>query len=118
MAMDDPIQNNDEERPRDVGIRAEWVAVAEVENRTVAEFALNGLKSYDIPAVLDARPGILGTAGLKLRSIRTGKVDMFRIMVPMEYQEEAAEIVKIFLGGGENDIDALDEYRESSDEDE
>lgn len=115
--MENSNRNDDQERPDEVGIRSEWVVIAEAENRTIAEFAVNGLKSYDIPAVLDARPGVLGTAGLKLRSIRTGKVDMFRIMVPSEYQEEAAEVVKIFLGGGEGDIESLDEYTETPDED-
>jgi len=115
--MKNSNQNDDERPPDEVGIRSDWVVIAEAENRTIAEFAVNGLKSYDIPAVLDARPGVLGTAGLKLRSIRTGRLDMFRIMVPPEYQEEAAEVVKIFLGGGEGDIDALDEYSETPDED-
>ena len=90
-------------------IRSNWVMVAESENRTIAEFAVNGLRSYDIPAVLDARPGVLGSAGLTLRSMRTGKLDMFRIMVPPEYQEEASEVVKIFLGGDQRDDDMDDE---------
>ncbi len=98
------IDHNDDERPpEDVHIRANWVVVGEAPNRTVAEFAVNGLKSYEIPAVIDSRPGFLGTAGLQLRSMRTGKVDMFRIMVPAEYREEAAEVVKIFLGGSETE---------------
>ncbi len=89
----------DRESPDDTGrTPTRWVAVAETTNRTLAEFAVNGLKSYEIPAVLDTRPGFLGTAGLKMRSLRTGKLDAFRIMVPEEYREEAAEAVTIFLG--------------------
>ncbi len=103
MIMNRSERNNDERQPDGVRIRGNWVAIAETANRTIAEFAVNGLKSYDIPAVIDAKPGFLGTAGLQLRSMRTGKVDMFRIMVPAEFKEEAADIVKIFLGGDEPD---------------
>ena len=113
--MDDLDKNKGEMNPDDVDVRGEWVVIAEAENRTVADFAVNGLKSYEIPAVLDARPGVLGTAGLKLRSMRTGKVDSFRIMVPEEYAEEAAEVVKIFLGGnGESESENDDVGDEES----
>ncbi len=91
--------SGNDESGEDFGTRSMWVTVAEVDNRTIAEFAVNGLKSYEIPAVLDARPGFLGTAGLKLRSLRTGKVEAFKVMVPAEYKEEALEVVKIFTGG-------------------
>jgi hypothetical protein len=97
-------RNDDNELPDDVGIRADWVEIAETASRTIAEFAVNGLKSYDIPAVIDAKAGFLGAAGLQLRSMRTGKLDMFRILVPAEYREEATEVVKIFLGSDEADI--------------
>jgi hypothetical protein len=97
--MDNIEHNNNEPQRDDVGVRSKWVIIAEEANRTIAEFAVNGLRSYDIPAVLDARPGFLGTAGLTLRSLRTGKVDTFKIMVPPEFKEEAEEVVKIFLGG-------------------
>jgi hypothetical protein len=101
----DPNDHNDHTRlPEGAHIRSNWVAVGEAPNRTVAEFAVNGLKSYDIPAIIDSRPGFLGTAGMQLRSLRTGKVDMFRILVPAEYEEEAKEVVKIFLGGDDSDI--------------
>jgi len=106
-------RNDDEQLPDDVRVRTSWVVVAEAANRTIAEFAVNGLKSYDIPAVIDAKAGFLGTAGMQLRSMRTGKVDMFRILVPAEFREEAADIVKMFLGGGEpnpsDDADGDDE---------
>jgi len=97
--MEQRRDDDDRESPDDAGrTPTRWVAVAETTNRTLAEFAVNGLKSYEIPAVLDPRPGFLGTAGLKMRSLRTGKLDAFRIMVPEEYQEEAAAAVTIFLG--------------------
>jgi len=101
--MGEKDRNDEEQYSDDVGIRAHWVVVAETESRTLAEFAINGLKSYDIPAVLDARPGILGTAGMRMRSLKTGKVVTFKIMVPPDYAEEAAEAVKIFLGDGRDE---------------
>ncbi len=85
--------------PDGVEIRSHWVIVGETESRTMAEFAVNGLKSYEIPAVIDARPGVLGSAGLMLRSLRTGQVEKFRILTPPEFEEEASEIIKMFLGG-------------------
>jgi hypothetical protein len=111
---DDSFDQSEKPHQDAVGIRANWKVIAEVDNRTLAEFAMNGLQSYEIPAVLDARPGFLGTAGLKMRSIRTGKMDTFRILVPPEFEEEAAELIKLFLGGGPEG----DRKDESIDEDE
>jgi hypothetical protein len=105
IAMDQINNENNDFRPEDVGVRSSWVVIAEAVNRTVAEFAVNGLKSYDIPAVIDSRAGFLGSAGLQLRSMRTGKVEKFKILVPSEYEEEAAEVVKIFLGEDNPDSD-------------
>jgi len=98
--MDSTEYNENGDLPEEVGIRSHWVVIGETESRTVAEFAVNGLKSYDIPAVLDSRSGVLGSAGLRLRSLRTGKLDTFRILVPPEFEEEGSEVIKIFIGGG------------------
>ncbi len=91
-------ENNSDE---DANIRQNWVAVAEETNRTLAEFAVNGLRSNDIPAVLDLQAGFFGTAGLTLRSLESGKVRAFKIMVPAEYEKEARELVGMFLGSDE-----------------
>ncbi|MEE9441568.1 MAG: hypothetical protein V3V99_02735 [candidate division Zixibacteria bacterium] len=85
------------ELSEEIGQRTHWVVVAEAPDRTTAEFAVNGLKSYDIPAVLDTKPGVLGSAGLKLRSFYTGKIETFKIMVPGEHETEALELVKMFI---------------------
>ena len=74
-------------------------------NPVVRLKAIDGLKSYDIPAVLDSRPGVLGTAGLPMRSISDGHLETFKIMVPEESAEEAAGLVTMFLGGGEGRLD-------------
>ena len=98
------------------GERALWRPVAESDNRTEAEFAVNGLKSYDIPAVLDASPGVLGTAGLKMRSIYSGRVTTFRVLVPADFEEEAKEIVKIFIRTpGVVDVEDLDDVEDIDD---
>ena len=96
--------NHEDKNPDNPGvdIRSEWVVVAETVNRTMAEFAVNGLRSYDIPAALDARAGFLGSVGLKLRSLRDGQLQPFKVLTPSEYAEEAAEVVKLFLGNGED----------------
>jgi len=104
--------HNENGKARSASVRSNWVVIAEEASRIIAEFAINGLKSYDIPAVLDAKPGFLGTAGMQLRSLKTGKLDKFKIMVPAERAEEASEIVKIFLGSGQQTDDDLNEYEE------
>jgi hypothetical protein len=81
---------------RKFGIRSNWIVIAEFDTRIEADFAVNGLRSYDIPAILDARPGVLGDAGLAMFSLSTGKRTKFRVLVPGTYQEEASEIVQLF----------------------
>jgi hypothetical protein len=97
--MDSTEDKKDGDFPEEVGIRSHWVVIGETESRTVAEFAVNGLKSYEIPAVIDSRSGVLGSAGLRMRSLRTGKMDTFHILVPPEFEEEGSEVIKIFIGG-------------------
>ncbi len=110
--MNQDERNDSDRLSEGAHVRSNWVEIGEAPNRTIAEFAVNGLKSYDIPAIIDSRPGFLGTAGMQLRSLRTGKVDMFRILVPAEYEEEAKEVVKMFLGGGDSDITELPDSEE------
>ena len=113
--INQPEHENNDRSFEDVEIRSDWVVIGEAENRTIAEFAVNGLRSYDIPAVLDSRPGFLGSAGLALRSMRTGKVETFKIMVPGEFQEEAEEMIKMFLGG-KTESDTTDDETPSEEE--
>lgn len=93
------FDNNDinDDQSEDFGQRIHWVVIGEAPDRTTAEFAVNGLKSYGIPAVMDSKPGVLGSAGLKLRSFYSGKLETFKIMVPGEHEKEALELVKMFL---------------------
>jgi len=108
---DTPDEYTDDDRFDKPGIRGQWVVIAESESKTMAEFAVNGLKSYDIPAVLDSGAGFLGTAGMQLRSLSDGKLATFKILTPVEYAEEAREVVKVFLGdGSSSDDDFDDEY--------
>jgi hypothetical protein len=104
--MDSNEHNNNGDLPEEVGVHSHWIVIGETESRTVAEFAINGLKAYEIPAVLDSRAGALGSAGLSMRSLRTGKLETFRILVPPEFAEEGSEVINIFIGGehtGENE---------------
>lgn len=95
----EPFNDKDnDDRSEEVGIRGMWVIVGETGNRTLADFAINGLKSYEIPAVLKSKGGFFGSIGLPLRSLKTGKLDLFEILVPAEFEEEAKGLVKIFLG--------------------
>ncbi|MCK5124947.1 MAG: hypothetical protein KAR42_01720 [candidate division Zixibacteria bacterium] len=98
-------ENNNEYRNgnEDVNQKSVWVVIAECTQRMEAEFAVNGLKSYEIPVVLDASPGVLGTAGLPLTYMYSGKSETFKIKVPAEYEEEAREAVKVFIGSKNKD---------------
>lgn len=100
------FDNRDDDRQSgEFGIRAKWVVVGQTSNRIVAEFAINGLKSYEIPAVLQSKGGFFGSSGLPLRSLRTGKLDQFEIMVPAESEEEAKDLIGLFLSEGSSDDD-------------
>ena len=99
---------NEDDFSESANIRPNWVVVGETTNRIIAEFAVNGLKSYEIPAVLDSRPGVFGTSGLPLRSLRTGKLDKFKILVPSEYEEEARDLINQFLGDENNATDDVE----------
>lgn len=99
------------------GEKSLWVVVAETTNRTEADFAINGLKSYDIPAVLDATPGVFGSAGLPMQSIYKAKTETFKIMVPAEFEEEASDLVNMFLSDSGADEDK-DDYNEEDGDDE
>lgn len=98
----------DEAQSDQVGIRGQWVVVAGSSNRMLAEFAVNGLKSYDIPAVLGSKGGFFGSSGLPLRSLSTGKLDQFEVMVPSEFEEEAKGLVGMFLGDETSGDDATE----------
>ena len=111
--MEKPEQHNNEHESENIGQRVHWVIVGEATNGIEAEFAINGLKSYDIPAKLDNRPGVLGSAGLAMRSIFTGQLDKFKILVPGEFEVEARELVKMFLGD-KSDSKSEDDDSEST----
>ncbi len=46
---------------------------------------------------------------MRKRSLKTGKMVTFKIMVPPDYAEEAAEAVKIFLGNGRDEKEDVTE---------
>jgi hypothetical protein len=93
--MEHEHQKNGQDE-RKFGVRSNWIVIAEFDTRLEAEFAVNGLRSYEIPAILDARPGVLGDAGLAMFSIYSGGRTKFRVLVPATHQDEAADVVKVF----------------------
>jgi len=106
------VEMNKDESNESFKVRPNWVVVGESTSRIIAEFAVNGLKSYDIPAILDARPGILGTSGMVMRSLRSGKLEKFKVLVPAEYEEDAKELIIQFLGK-ESDSEPDDNDKEN-----
>ncbi len=96
------FDEKDRKKPR-VETRTHWVVVAEVGSRMMAEFAVNGLKAHDIPAILDARAGFLGSAGLNLQAFVSGNPEDNKVLVPAEFEREAREIVAMFLGNDDSE---------------
>lgn len=89
--------------PDEVGQRSQWEVVAETTDRTQAEFAVSGLKAYDIPAVIDSRAGVFGSAGLKMHAIYSGRLEKFKILVPADRADEARDLVPQFISDGSPD---------------
>lgn len=114
--MSTPDEKHDPDYESGAGKQSQWVVVGESISRTEAEFAVNGLRSYEIPAVLDASPGVFGTAGLALQSIYSGKVDTFKIKVPAEFEEEATGIVEMFLSKGDSNPEEYEDDADDRDE--
>jgi hypothetical protein len=98
----------DNEKKPHVELRTQWVVIAQLASRMMAEFVVNGLKAHDIPAVLDSRAGFLGTAGLSLQAFVSGNAEDHKVLVPAQFEEEAREVVEMFLGDEEAKDDKTD----------
>jgi hypothetical protein len=78
--------------------RSEWVIIGEVEDKLTVDFAKETLAAYDIPAVIVSRSGFFGQVGLTLTGFYSGRKALFEVSVPIEYAEEASEVLYMTLG--------------------
>ncbi len=76
-----------------------WVVVGCINDKISADFALETLRSFDIPAILISRAGFFGSAGLLLHPFYDPKAAMFEISVPFDRCEEAVEILDMTVKG-------------------
>ena len=76
-----------------------WVVVGCINDKISADFALETLRSFEIPAILISRAGFFGNAGLPLHPFYDPKAAMFEISVPFDRCEEAIEILDMTVKG-------------------
>jgi hypothetical protein len=77
---------------------AKWVFVGLIEDKMSADFAKETLKSYNIPAVIFSKSGFFGDAGLPLNPFYSHSSGQYEVSVPIDFVEEANDILLITLG--------------------
>lgn len=99
--MRDMDQNDDERSPdqNESGDHEEWIVLGQAPDRMTADFIIETLRSYDIPAVVDSKSGFLGDTGLTaLSSVFSSPTGAYAVMVPVSKAEEALGIAEM-VGG-------------------
>jgi hypothetical protein len=80
------------------GEKATWVLVARITDKVSADFAVETLHSYHIPAVLFSESGFFGQVGLNLPSLSGKGIGKFQVHVPGQFRQEAYQILDMILG--------------------
>ena len=93
-----PNCNFEFENNSDSSSKEDWVIVGRIMDKTSADYAIESLESYQIPAVVFSESGFFGQAGLKLPSVTGKGLGQFQIKVPDSYIEEAVGILDMILG--------------------
>jgi len=76
-----------------------WVMIGKIMDKTSSDYAVETLKSYEIPAAVISESGFFGQAGLNLPSLTGKGLGQFRVYVPEDKREEAESILDMILGG-------------------
>ncbi len=76
----------------------EWNIIGTVENKIMADFVKETLKSEKIPAVVISRSGFFGNAGLPLNPIYSTGEASFEISVPDSFSSKAIDLLDMTLG--------------------
>ncbi len=76
----------------------EWIMIAKIFDKTSADYAQETLKSYGIPSVIFSESGFFGQVGLNLPSVSGKGYGKFQIHVPVQFREEAEDILDMILG--------------------
>lgn len=75
-----------------------WSVIGSIDDKISADFAIEALRTYDIPAVAISRSGFFGNAGLPLNPFYASRGAGFEISVPDSFHPEAMEILKMIAG--------------------
>ncbi len=82
----------------DVAGAADWVLLGHIGDNMSADYAREALKDYDVPVVVISKSGFFGKAGLTLQSFYGSGAQLFEVMVPTDYVEEATNLMDMILG--------------------
>lgn len=77
---------------------AEWVLLGYIADNISADYAREVLKSYEVPAVVISKSGFFGKVGLNLQSFYSSGAQLFEVMIPADYVEEATGLMDMILG--------------------
>ncbi|UCC44246.1 MAG: hypothetical protein JSU65_14230 [Candidatus Zixiibacteriota bacterium] len=77
---------------------SQWTKLGYIEDKISADFAVEVLKSYGIPAVVISRSGFFGQVGLPLNPFYSKEIPLFEISVLTSEVVEAAAILDMALG--------------------
>jgi hypothetical protein len=77
---------------------ADWVLLGYIADNVSADYARETLKAYEVPAVVISKSGFFGKVGLILPSFYGSGAQLFEVMVPADYVEEAVGLMDMILG--------------------
>lgn len=75
-----------------------WITLGYIEDKISADYAVETVRSNDIPIVIFSRSGFFGSVGLPLNPFYKSTSALFEVMVPGEYKDEVADILDMLLG--------------------
>lgn len=95
----DDNERDSDRRLEDDQHQGAWTILGQAPDRMMANFIVETLRTYDIPAVVDSKSGFLGDTGLTaLSSVFSNPTGAYAVMVPSAKAEEALPIAEM-VGG-------------------
>ena len=76
-----------------------WIVIGYVPDKITADFVMDSLKSYDIPAALNSKSGFFGAIGMtSVESPFFGAGGAYEILTLDDHVEEASDIATMIAG--------------------
>lgn len=82
----------------DRAVQSQWLTIGAVDDKLSADLAREILEQHEIPVVVFSRSGAFGTFGLPLQPFYRAGADLFEIIVPQPFEEEAVDLLDATLG--------------------